>query len=183
MIKEAMQMKIISLFGLCMIVIILAAGVVCAAKSPINLREVKLKPDIIINEFQVYTNNSYTFQITAAITNSVRGTSTGPFEVILEWRAIPRSAPQYSSDPNFLADIPWNYLGSWRVENLINDPSMKSLPSFKISYIHRTPTEQSESERYLYRLTVDATNQVDEANEGNNHKGEPYPPYFPSVPG
>jgi hypothetical protein len=176
-------MKIISLFGLCMIVLILAAGVVCAAKSPINLREVKLKPDIIINDFQVNTSDFYNFQITGAITNSVRGTSTGPFEIILEWRAVPISAPQYSSDPDFLADIPWNYLSSWRVENLINDPSMNSLPRFKIRFNHITTTEQSESERYLYRLTADAKNQVDEANEHNNLKGEPYPPYFPSVPG
>ena len=172
-------MKIISLFGLCIVVIIIAAGVVCAAKSPINLKEVRLKPDIIINNFQVNTNDSYDFSVIAAITNSVRGTSTGPFEVILEWRAVPSSAPQFSSDPDFLADIPWNYLSSWRVENLINDPSMTSLPSFKIRFIHRTPTERSESERYLYRLTVDATNQVDEANEHNNLKGEPCPPYFP----
>lgn len=180
-------MRIISSLGLCMIVIIITAGVVYAAKSPTSPKDapstlIKLKPDIKITHVQVQTNDSSNFLITAAVINSVRGTSTGPFEVKLYWRIIPRTAPQYSSDPDFLADIPWNYVSSWRVENLFNDPSARSLSSFTLRFIHTIPTEQLESERYVYRLTADEMNQVDEAREDNNINGGTYPPYYWTAP-
>jgi len=175
------MMRIISFIGLCMITIIITAGVVHAAKSPTSPKDapsVKLKPDIQITNVQVHTNDSSNFLITAAVINSVRGTSTGPFEVRLYWRIIPRTAPQYSSDPDFLADIPWNYVNIWRVEGLFSDPSTRSLPSFALRFVHTTPAEQLESDRYIYLLTADEMNQVDEAREDNNRNSNTYPPYY-----
>ncbi|MCJ7444484.1 MAG: hypothetical protein MUO26_08140 [Methanotrichaceae archaeon] len=149
-------MKNTSFLGLCLIAIIITTGVAYAVKNPISPKDapstlVKLKPDIAISNVQVThfsgTSELDTIRITATITNSVRGTSTGPFEVRLDWRAIPRTAPQYSSDPDFLADIPWNYLNSGRVENLFNDPSKRSLPSVTLNFFHSMPAELLESNR------------------------------------
>jgi hypothetical protein len=179
------MMKNISFLGLCVIAIIITAGIAYAVKSPIspkNAQATKLKPDIVITDVQVHTNDSSNFLITAAVINSVRSTSPGPFEVRLYWRIIPRTAPQYSSDPDFLADIPWNYVNSWRVENLFNDPSTRLLPSFTLRFVHTTPAEQLESDRYVYRLTADEMNQVDEAREDNNINGGTYPPYYWTTP-
>lgn len=176
------MMKNISFLALCLIAIIITAGVVYAAKSPTPPKDVpstKLKPDIIISNIQITrvdgTSELDNVRIAATITNTVRGTSTGPFKVRVDWRAIPRTAPEWSDDPDFLADIPWNYLNSGEVENLINDPSRKSMPSVTLYFDHVVPLEQLESNRYIYLVTADCMNQVDEAKEYNNASGEYYP--------
>jgi len=175
-------MKIISFLGLFLIVIIITNGIACAAKSPISPRDAsstKIKPDIIISNIQITrvdgTSDVDNVRIAATITNTVRGTSTGPFQVRVDWRAIPRTAPEWSDDPDFLVDIPWNYLNSKGVQKLVNDPSSISLPSVTLYFDHVVSLEELESSRYIYRITADYTNRVDEAKEYNNASGEYYP--------
>lgn len=176
------MMKNISFLGLCLVAIIITAGVAYAAKSPISANDAsstKLKSDIVISNVQITrvdgTSELDNVRIAATITNTVRGTSTGPFKVRVDWRAIPRTAPEWSDDPDFLADIPWNYLNSAGVQNLINDPSRRSMPSVTLYFDHVVPLEQLESNRYVYLVTADYMNQVDEAKEHNNASGECYP--------
>lgn len=175
-------MKNIPFLRLCLIAIIITAGVAYAVKSPISpegASSIKLKPDIVISNLQVTridgTSELDNVRIAATITNTASGTSTGPFKVRVDWRAIPRTAPEWSDDPDFLADIPWNYLSSGGVQNLINDPSRRSMPSVTLYFDHVVPLEQLESNRYVYRVTADYMNQVDEAKEHNNASGEYYP--------
>lgn len=185
-------MKIISFSILCLIAFIAAVGVACAIGSPISSNEAqstKLKPDIdIVNAIVTRvdgTSESDNIRIAVTITNTAKGTSTGPFNVRVGWREIPRSVPQWITDPEVLeelAAIPWNYLSSARVENLINNPSKKSFPTTTLYFYQTVPLEELEENRYVYNITADYLNQVDEAKEVNNVQSASYPRWYAVVP-
>ncbi len=185
-------MKTVSFSIFCLIAIITAVGVAYAIGSPLSSNEaqsIKLKPDIDIVKTIVTrvdgTSEFDNIRIAVTITNTVKGTSTGPFNVRVNWREIPRSVPQWITDPEVseeLAAIPWNYLSSARVENLINDPSRKSFPTTTLNFYQVVPLEELEENRYVYNITADYMNQVDEIKETNNVQSASYPSWYPVVP-
>ncbi len=186
------MMKNISFSILCLTAIIIAVGVAYAIGSPLSSNEaqsIKLKPDIDIVKIIVTrvdgTSEFDNIRIAVTITNIAKSTSTGPFNVKVDWREIPRSVPQWITDPEVseeLDAIPWNYLSSARVENLVNNPSKKSVPTTTLYFYQTVPLEELEENRYIYNITADYMNQVDETKEINNVQSASYPSWYPVVP-
>jgi len=164
-------MKNIPFLGLCLITIIITSGVTDAVMGPTSARSatsVKLKPDIVVSDIQFtplgVTSEGHNIRIAATITNTVRGTSTGPFKVRINWDY---PGVYYYNSTLFGPDDPLgygNYLSSGGVQNLINDPSRMSLPIVTLYFDHTVPN----GETYRYTVMADYLNQVAEADEHNN---------------
>ncbi len=141
--------------AVCIAVIMTAAILAEAAKAPGSPESEKLKPDIVISDIKISrisvvpTGNNV--QINVTLTNLIRGTSTGPFKVKVEWTENPTTG--------------FNLLGTGGVTNLAYDSASAVVQNSKIlSFNQLVPTGKS----YKYRVTADYLNQVDEANETNN---------------
>jgi hypothetical protein len=126
-----------------------------AAKAPDSPEAVKLKPDIAISEVKISRISVVpagdNVQINVTVVNRIRGTSTGPFKVKVEW----------TEDPT----VGFNLLGTGGVTNLAYDSASVVVRNGKtLSFNQLVPTGKS----YKYRVTADYLNQVDEADETNN---------------
>jgi hypothetical protein len=115
---------------------------------------VKLKPDIVISKMVVNCTRATTagdyVNVSVTVMDTVRGTSTGPFKIRVEWTENPTAG--------------FTLLGTSGVANLVNDPSMIAVRGETRTFQHFVPAGKS----YKYRATADFLNQVAEASETNN---------------
>jgi len=115
---------------------------------------IKLKPDIVITNMVVdctrATPAGNNVNVSVTVMNTVRGTSTGPFKIKVEWTEDPTAG--------------FTMLGTSGVANLVNDPSMIAVRGETRTFQHFVPAGKS----YKYRATADFLNQVAEASETNN---------------
>ncbi len=136
----------------CAIILVLAGAAIAADKPPVT--PVKVKPDITISDLSITrlsaTPTSDNIRISATSINRVRGTSTGPFKIKVEW----------TEDPT----VGWNLLGTSGIANLFNDPAAAAVRGETRTFDHAVPKGKA----YKYRVTADYMGQVDESNEANN---------------
>jgi len=142
--------------AVCIAIVMTFAVLAEAAKAPDSPEAVKLKPDIAISDVKINRISVVpagdNVQINVTVVNRIRGTSTGPFKVKVEW----------TEDPT----VGFNLVGTGGVINLTYDsaPVVVVRNGKTLSFNHLVPTGKS----YKYRVTADYLNQVDEANETNN---------------
>jgi len=141
--------------AVCIAIVMTFAVLAEAAKAPDSPEAVKLKPDIAISEVKISRISVVpagdNVQINVTVVNRIRGTSTGPFKVKVEW----------TEDPT----VGFNLLGTGGVTNLAYDSASVVVRNGKtLSFNQLVPTGKS----YKYRVTADYLNQVDEADETNN---------------
>ncbi len=142
-------------FAVCIAVVMAFAVLAEAAKAPGSPGATLLKPDIAISDVKI-TRMSVVpagdnVQINVTVVNKIRGTSTGPFKVKVEW----------TEDPT----VGFNLVGTGGVVNLAYDSASVVVQNSKtLIFYHLVPAGKS----YKYRVTADYLNQVDEANEANN---------------
>jgi hypothetical protein len=132
-------------------VLLILAGVGHSAKAPGTA--IKLKPDITIKlvvDCTGATPAGDNVNVSVTVMNPVRGTSTGPFKIKVEWTEDPTAG--------------FTLLGTSGVANLVNDPSLVAVRGETRIFPHFVPAGKS----YKYRATADFLNQVDEASEINN---------------
>ena len=122
--------------------------------------EIALKPDIVLKNLRIdrisSTPTADNVQITVTVINAVRGTSTGPFKVKVEWTENPT--------------IGFTLLGTSGISNLTNDPSSIVVRNETRTFNHTVPKGKA----YKYLATADYMNQVSEANESNNANSAGY---------
>jgi len=141
--------------AVCIAVVMTFAVLAEAAKAPSSPEATKLKPDIAISDVKINRMSVVpagdNVQINVTVVNRIRGTSTGPFKVKVEW----------TEDPT----VGFNLLGIGGVTNLAYDSASVVVQNSKTLIFNQlVPTGKS----YKYRVTADYLNQVDEANEANN---------------
>jgi hypothetical protein len=130
---------------------LVAVAVANAAEKPPG---VALKPDITITDMKIErissTPTEDNVRISVTVMNPVRGTSTGPFKIKVEWTENPSAG--------------FTLLGTSGVSNLVNDPSSIAVRGETRTFDHVVPKGKS----YKYRATADYMSQVAESNEANN---------------
>jgi hypothetical protein len=130
---------------------LVAVAVANAAEKPPG---VALKPDISITDMKIErissTPTEDNVRISVTVINPVRGTSTGPFKIKVEWTENPSAG--------------FTLLGTSGVANLVNDPSSIAVRGETRTFDHVVPKGKS----YKYRATADYMSQVAESNEANN---------------
>lgn len=139
-----------SLAGLLALFLVAVAAANAAEKPP----GVALKPDITINDLRIErvssTPTEDNVRITVTVMNPVRGTSTGPFKIKVEWTENPSAG--------------FTLLGTSGVANLVNDLAAIAVRGETRTFDHVVPKGKS----YKYRATADYMSQVAESNEANN---------------
>jgi hypothetical protein len=151
--------KLFSLLAVVLTLTILAFfGMAFAAKvSPLQETgslAIALKPDIVITNMTIeligVTPAAHKVRINVTVMDTVRGTSTGPFKIKVEWTEDPTGG--------------FTLLGTSGVAKLVNSLASATVRGETRSFEHTVPMGKA----YKYRATADFMNQVYEANEANN---------------
>jgi hypothetical protein len=159
--KQKRESNLLAKISFTILLVGLILNLPCISKAEDVKKDAKIKPDIIIKDFDVIhsitSEGDIKVSITVKLFNGVKGTATGPFKVRVEWKDDSTTR--------------WNQVNRDKViPNLVNSLSAAKIPVATLQFLQRVPNGPT----YTFRVFADATHRVYEGTEGERNNTQSY---------